>query len=128
MEAKTHYCDLTGTASADISDFTGKIHKNSLESIGEHFRLDQNKFKLVGLSIGGTQEFHVSLICVDNEKSTNGNEHIVKLSLDKHINENILDILFKRFEIILYGKFYDKYETLDYNEDISFSDAHSSKG
>lgn len=117
MKAKTQYTDMIGTVAADISDFSS----NRLDDLAESFNVDLNRFKVVGISIYGTDEFNVCFICVDKIKSNEGKEHIVKLYLDGEYT-NILSILFKRFEAVLYNYTDSKYPDLDYDEEISLSE------
>jgi len=121
MKASTQYTDMIGTVAADISDLT--TQSNDLDQLAKWFKIDQTRFKVIGISIYGTEDFFVSFICVDNEKSTNAKEHIVKIRIDEDY-EDILSLLFKRLHIVLYHKFDDKYPNLDYDEEANFSDYH----
>ena len=86
--------------------------------------LNEEKFKLVGISIYGTKEFGVELICIDKVKSTEEKEHVIKLSCDIENQEEIIDILFKRLNIILYERFDTKYSEIEEYEYAYFSDFH----
>jgi hypothetical protein len=127
MKAQVQYNDFEGTVAADISDGLGGVHGDDLESIGKYFNLDENKFKIVGISIYGTNEFSISLICIDIERSTDKKEHIVSMSCEVDDEKEILDILFKRLHIVLYDKFDDKYVNMDYDSEVRFSDYHDIK-
>jgi hypothetical protein len=105
MKANVQYNDFKGTVAADISDFLGG---NSLDEVANHFKLDNDRFRLIGLSIYGTGEFHLALRCVDLEKSTTQKEYIVDLSVDLG-GKNPLELLFKRFHVSLHGRFDDKF-------------------
>lgn len=105
MKAEVQYGDFKGTVAADIADFLGG---NSLESISKHFNLDTTRFRLVGVSIYGTANFHLALRCVDLEKTTNEKEYIVDLSIDLG-GKNPFDLLFKRLYISLHGAHEEKY-------------------
>ncbi len=124
MKAKTQYNDFLGTVAADISDglATGG---DDLNSIAKYFKLDRDRFKIVGLSIYGTENFRVSLICVDNQRSTEEKEHIVKMSLEIEDEKEILDIIFKRLNIVLHNQFEREYIEKDYDEEARFSDFHN---
>jgi hypothetical protein len=125
MKAKTQYGDFEGSVSADISDLLSEGNSN-IEKIGKFFELDEKRFKIVGLSIFGTSNFGVSLICVDNEKSTNEKEHIVSMmcNTDDDEGEELLDNLFKRFHIVLYPRNDKEYSILEPDEEVNFSDYH----
>lgn len=122
MKADTQYGDLKGTASADISDFIGK--DNDLQDLCEIFNLDRNRYKIIGISISGTMDFSGALICIDREKSKNQREHIVKIYLNK-LDEPIFDLLFKRFEVILFDRFEQEYQERDYDETIILNEKNN---
>jgi hypothetical protein len=125
MKAKTQYSDFEGSVAADVSDFLSEGVSN-LDKIGKFFELDEKRFKIVGLSISGINNFIISLICVDNEKSTNEKEHIVSMRYNTEDNEGkeMLDNLFKRLNIILYSRFDEKYPNLELDQEVYFSDYH----
>jgi len=127
MEATVSYNDFRGTAAADISDALGGVGTNDLEVIGRFFKLDETRFKMVGLSIYGTGRSRISLICVDNEQSKNGKDHIVKMSVDVEDEQRILDILFKRLHILLFNRHDKKYPELEYDEEVRYDEFHDSK-
>lgn len=127
MKAQVPYNDFEGSVAADISDGLGGVHRDNLESIGKYFNLDENRFKIVGISIYGTNEFSISLICIDIERSTDKKEHIVSMLCEVDDEKEILDILFKRLHIVLYDKFDDKYVNMDYDSEVRFSDYHDIK-
>lgn len=111
MKVNVQYNDFRGTIAADISDFIGG---NSLKKIAEHFELDSNRFRIVGLSIHGVEELQLDLRCVDLEKTTPEKEYIVDLNVDLN-GENPLALLFKRLHISLHNQHDEKY--LDSNLD-----------
>lgn len=127
MKAQVQYNDFEGTVAADISDGLGGVYGDDLESIGKYFNLDENRFKIIGLSIYGTNEFSISLICIDKKRSTDKKEHLVSMSCEVDDEKEILDILFKRLHIVLYDKFDDKYVNMDYDSEVRFSDYHNKK-
>ncbi|MES2063558.1 MAG: hypothetical protein V4456_16645 [Bacteroidota bacterium] len=124
MKADVQYNDFIGTAAADISDSLGSKNGDYLESFGKYFKIDENKFEVVGISIYGTDEFYISLICIDKQKSTPDKEHIVSMSIEINEPREILDFLFKRLHIVLHGKFDEKYKDLSYDEEVRYSDFH----
>lgn len=124
MKADVQYNDFRGQVAADISDYLGQKSGDHLESIGKYFKLDETRFKIVGLSIYGTENIYISLICVDKEKSTVDKEHIVSMSVDLDEGKEILSILFKRLHIVLHDKFDDKYSKLEYDESVHYVDFH----
>ncbi len=119
MKANTQYTDLFGTAAADIADIT--TQSNDLQQLADFFKIDKKRFEVVGISVYGTENFYVSFICVDKEKSTKNKEHIVKLHIDKEYKD-ILELLFKRIEIVLYEKYDKKYQFIDEYEEVNLSD------
>jgi hypothetical protein len=127
MKASVQYNDFNGTVAADISDYLGSPASDDLNSIGKYFGLNQDRFQIIGLSIYGTSNFYISLICVDKVRSDAGNEHIVSMSVEYTEGNKILDILFKRLHIVLHNKFDEKYPNLDYNEEVNFSDFHETE-
>ena len=124
MKASVSYNDFIGTAAADISDFLSEYAGDTLKSIGKYFKLDENRFEIIGLSIYGTNDFTISLICVDKTESTEEKEHVVSMMYDVNKNKEVLDILFKRLSIVLYSKFDEKHANIEYNEEVRFSDFH----
>jgi len=125
MKAKVSYNDFVGTVAADISDELGKLSGNDLERIGDYFNLDKNRFKIVGISIYGTNPFTISLICVDNERSKGDQDYIVKMMIDTDNDYEVLDFLFKRLHIVLHERLDTKYPHLGYDDEVRFSDYHS---
>jgi hypothetical protein len=124
MKASVQYGDFKGTVAADVSDLLAHYGGDDFSSFSKYLNLDEERFNLVGISIYGTKEFGIELICIDKEKSTEGNEHIVKLSYTIENKEDILDILFKRLNIVLYERFDEKYPKIEEYEYAHFSDFH----
>lgn len=98
MIAKVQYNDLTGTAAADISDFS----LNSLEKyLTDHFEnYDTERYFCVGcrLNIGGQTSTTVSIrfICLDKEE----HKYVYLCPVDD-INYEEAFSLFKRFDVVL---------------------------
>jgi len=124
VKADVQYNDFVGTAAADISDFPGSKYGDNLESFGKYFKLDANRFHVIGISIFGTDDHYISLLCVDKKRSTINKEHIVSMSIDITEDKDFLSFLFKRLHIVLYSQFDDKYPKLKYDEDVSYEDYH----
>jgi hypothetical protein len=124
MKADVQYNDFIGTAAADISDFLGSKFGDSLESFGKYFKIDENRFKVIGISIYGTDSFYISFLCVDKRKSTEEKEHIVTMSMEIKDEKEILDFLFKRLHIVLHSRFDNIYPSLDYDEEVSYENFH----
>lgn len=124
MKADVQYNDFVGTAAADISDFLGSKYGDNLESFGKYFKIDETRFKVIGISIYGTDSFSISFLCIDKLKSTEEKEHLVSMSIDIENEKDILHYLFKRLHIVLHSKFDNKYPTLEYDEEVRFSDFH----
>ena len=127
MKAKVQYNDLEGNVAADINDFLSGPSSDDLKSIGKFFGLNQERFEIIGLSIYGSSDFLISLICVDKERSDEYNEHIVKMLVEHKESNNILEILFKILHIVFHNKFDDKYQNSSYSEEVNFSDFHEKK-
>jgi len=119
MKADASYNDLVGTVAADIADTT-TMH-NELSELGILFKLDKNRFTLIGLSLYGTKSISLSLLCIDKQKSTGDKEHIVSIMVDRD-EKNILEKLFKRLHIVLYKKYDEKYSELNISEEARLSD------
>lgn len=124
MKADVSYNDFKGTAAADIADYLGSKSTNDIDGLANKFNIDTSKLKPIGLSIFGTDNFNISLICVDIEKSTNEKEHIVKMSFNESKKASLNDI-FKRFEVILYNKHDSKYPNIDGYEEVNYEDYHN---
>ncbi len=114
MKARTDYNDLVGTAAADIAYST--TQHSTLEELADYFAIDKEKLTVVGVSIYGTKKFSVSFICVDKEKSKNGEEYIVKVDIGKE-HENILEKMFNSLSIVLYNKTDSKYANRAIDDD-----------
>lgn len=119
MKAQTQYTDLTGTVAADISDFTTR--SNQLNEVANHFNLDQKRFKVVGINIYGIENFSVSFICVDRQRSTDDKELICTIRIETNEKE-VLSLLFKRLNIVLYEKFDEKYRNLEIDDELFMSE------
>ena len=98
MKARVQYNDLTGTAAADITDFS----LNSLEKyLTDHFEnYDTERYFCVGcrLNLGGQTSTTVSIrfICLDKEEQ----KYVYLCPLDDMSYEEAFS-LFKRFDIVL---------------------------
>lgn len=98
MIAKVQYNDLTGTAAADITDFS----LNSLEKyLTDHFEnYDTERYFCVGcrLNLGGQTSTTVSIrfICLDKEEQ----KYVYLCPLDDLSYEEAFS-LFKRFDVVL---------------------------
>lgn len=123
MKASVSYNDFIGSSSADISDSLENLSGDNLKSISKYFRLNEEKFELIGISILGTSAFSVSLICIDLEKSKDENK-VVSMLYDLKLSGNILKILFKRLNIVLHSKFDQDFDKISNIEEIRFSDFH----
>lgn len=126
MKAHVQYNDFIGTAAADISDFLGSKYGDYLSNIGKYYKIDEERFNVIGVELYGTDSFNISLICVDKLKSTEEMEYIVSMSIEIEDEKEILDVFFKRLHIVLHLKFDEKYKELDYDEKVRFSDYHIS--
>lgn len=127
MKADTSYNDFIGSAAADISDFLGSKYGDNLDSFGKYFKIDETRFKVIGISIYGTDSFYISFLCVDKQKSTSEKEHLVSMSIDIEKEKEILDFLFKRLHIVLHSKYDNKYPDIKIDEEVRYSDFHESE-
>lgn len=127
MKADVQYNDFVGTAAADISDFLGSKYGDDLDSFGKYFKIDETRFKVIGVSIYGPDSLSISFLCVDKIKSKSDKEHIVSMSINIENEKDILEFLFKRLHIVLYSRIDNKYPTLDYDEEVSYSDYHKTE-
>lgn len=127
MKADVQYNDFSGTVSADISDGLGRAGGDDIKGLAKFFKLNEERFEPIGISFYGTDGFHISLLCVDKEKSTKEKEHIVSMSCDVNDQKEIIDILFKRLHIVLHDKFDNKYPELDFDEEVRYSDFHGTE-
>ena len=98
MIAKVQYNDLTGTAAADITDFS----LNSLEKyLTDHFEnYDTERYFCVGcwLNLGGQTSTTVSIrfICLDKEER----KYVYLCPINDMSYEEAFS-LFKRFDVVL---------------------------
>ena len=127
MKADVQYNDFTGTASADISDFLGTKFGNRLEAFGKYFKINTERFTVIGISIYGTEKHYISLLCVDLEKSIKTKEHIISMSVEIGSQTEFISFLFKRLHIVLHSKFDEKYPDLDYDEEGNYEDYHTTE-
>ena len=124
MKADVQYNDFVGTAAADISDFLGSKYGDALESFAKFFKVDSNRFKIIGISIYGTENFYISLLCVDKKRSSEQKEHIVSMSIEIENEKEVMNFLFKRLHIVLHSRFDKKYPNLEYDEEVRYEDFH----
>ncbi|MDA3616680.1 hypothetical protein [Polluticaenibacter yanchengensis] len=124
MKAGTQYNDFVGTAAADISDYLGSTFGNSLKSLGEYFKLNLERFKVVGVSIHGSEDHYISLICVDNIKSNTEKEYITSISIDVNEDKDFLSFLFKTLHVVLYSRHDNQYSILKCDEEANYEDYH----
>lgn len=124
MKADVQYNDFVGTAAADISDFLGSKYGDDLDSFAKYFKIDETRFKVVGISIYGTENYYLSLICLDKIKSNEQKEHLVSMSVNVQNEKETLNFLFKRLNIVLHWRFDNKYSNLEYDEEVRYNDFH----
>ncbi len=128
MKAKVQYDDFKGTVAADISDLISAHKGNYISSIGEYFNVDQNRFRVVGVSLQGIENFELTLLCVDKQKSTQERDFLVKMrfDLDAEGQKRMLGLLFKRLNVVLFNSDDDSYlHHGEYDEIINYSDHHT---
>jgi len=122
MIAKVKYNDFTGSAAADIVDNIAPHYQDKLQNIGRFFKLNSERFKVVGISITGTTALFISLICIDKEKSTDNKEHIVEMSCGPDFSSEILNSIFKRLKIVLFDNNESNYQFVERDEMLELSD------
>ncbi len=130
MKAKVQYDDFKGTVAADISDMIAAHKGNYISSIGEYFNVDQNRFKVIGVSLQGIENFELTLLCVDKLKSTPTRDFLVKMKfdLDAEGQKRMLGLLFKRLNVVLFNSDDDSYlHHSEYDEIINYSDYHANE-
>ena len=71
MKPSVQYNDRKGHAAADIANI-------NYNQIAELCNLEE-RYTIIGISLYGTDEVSVSLICKDNEESTDENEILVDI-------------------------------------------------
>lgn len=124
MKANARHNDFVGSAAAEIAK---SFEKWNFESLNSFFNVNTDRFKIIGISINGTKNFSISLLCIDKSKTTSEKEHIVKIMYDIENTKNILPLIFNSFNVILYEKHNDKYQDLNWNEEILYEDVHQSE-
>lgn len=97
MNAETSYNDLIGSASADIADKISKLNSGDyLKSIAMHYKLDETRYKAVGISLYPISNSSFELLCIDKF-----NQEKVKLRFEF---DDILKNIFKHFNVVLFEK------------------------
>ncbi|MCS4237724.1 hypothetical protein M2306_002226 [Myroides gitamensis] len=126
MKAKVQYNDFKGTVAADISDMIAVNKGNYISSIGEYFGVDQERFRVVGVSLQGIQDFELTMLCVDKEKSTPFKDHLVKMQfdLDAEGQKQMLGLLFKRLNVVLFDSGEENLDSDNYDEIVNYADHH----
>lgn len=129
MRAKVQYDDFKGTVAADISDMISANKGNYISSIGEYFNVDKNRFKVVGVSLQGIENFELTLLCVDKEKSSIQEKDVLvkmRFDLDAEGQRKMLGLLFKRLNVVLFNSDDDNHlNHSDFDEIINYSDYHN---
>lgn len=122
MKATTQYTDFEGTAAADISDHTDLAR--FLRSRG----VDTNRYTPIGaeFSHGYSGFFSASIICLDNEKSTNTKPYITSISFEDEFDHIEFFDLFKRFKVIITRKPHGHLDK-EIDEEITIDDRENAK-
>ena len=116
MKASVQYNDYIGTAAADISDHTNL--KKFIASRG----IDPERYYPIGASFyAGYDSLTGSIICIDNEKSTEAKKHIVEISFEKSFDKDEFFNLFKRFHVMVSAK-HSGFQDHDIDEEITIDD------
>jgi len=117
MKASVQYNDFKGTAAADISDFSNL--NDFLKSRG----VDTERYNAIGADFyaGYSDFFSASIICVDNERSTEEKKYIVNIGFERELTKDEFFDLFKRFNVIISQRF-GGYENMEIDEEFTFDD------
>lgn len=117
MKATVQYNDFIGTSAADISD-----HSN-LNAFLANRGIDTDRYDAIGANFysGYSHFFSASIICIDNEQSTDQKKHIVKLSFESEFGVSEFLDLFKRLEVVVTKK-YGGYQDHEIDEEITVDD------
>ena len=97
MKASVPYNDLIGTASASL-DSPSDLNE-FLASRG----VDTDRYSAIGASFYAhdIDVFSASIICIDNEESTEEKNHIVKIEFKEEFDKEEFFELFKGFEVVI---------------------------
>lgn len=117
MKPSTPYDDLQGIVTADVSNLTTST--NSLKELAEYFKIDVNRYDVVGLETYGVGEFFVKLIAIDKEKSTDEKEYLVQIAIDDQEN---LQKIFKDLHIIVMDRFRQEYLEREVDAEIEITE------
>lgn len=86
MKPSVQYNDRIGHASADIAGI-------NYNAIAQRCNLG-DRYSIIGISLYGVRDISVSLLCIDNEESTPGNEVLVKVFPAVELNiSNVIERL-----------------------------------
>lgn len=125
MKASVSYNDFEGTAAADLADHISEHNGSRLLGISSFLKINEERFKVVGISVYGTDNLSLSLLCVDNEKSTPDKEHLVSMSIPVKNKTNVFDLIFKRLNVVLYLGDHSPYKDQEIDEEVRYSDYHT---
>mgnify|MGYP000741847671 CR=1 FL=1 len=117
MKARVSYEDFIGTSSADISDHSDL--KQFLVTRG----VDVERYVAIGASFyaGYSDFFSASIICIDNEQSTENKKYIVKIGFEEDFDKDEFFDLFKRFNVVVTRK-YRGYHDQEIDEEFTIDD------
>lgn len=118
MKASTQYNDFIGTAAADISD-----HSNLTDFLSSR-GVDIERYEPIGASFynGYADFFNGSIICIDNQQSTNNNPYIVKIHFNTEFTHEEFFNLFKRFNAVVTRR-HGGHQDREINEEITIEDS-----
>lgn len=122
MKASTQYNDFVGTASADISD-----HSNLTDFLNSR-GVDTERYEPIGANFyhGYSNFFSGSIVCIDNQQSTDDNPYIVQIHFEAEFTHEEFFNLFKRFNVVVTKK-YGGHHELEINEEITIDDREQSE-
>ncbi|TYB73158.1 hypothetical protein [Bizionia myxarmorum] len=113
MKPSVQYNDRIGHASADISNI-------NYNQIAEQCNLGE-RYTIIGISLHGTEEISVSLLCKDNDESTDENEVLV--TVYPTVELSVSDVL-ERLNVTINITNNSKYDNpnLDTNREVTIEE------
>lgn len=122
MKANTQYTDFDGTAAADISDHTDLTKFLNLRGV------DTNRYSPIGAEFYHcySDSFSASIICIDNEKSTDDKPYVTNISFEDEFHHDEFFKLFKRFNVIITNK-HSGHQSREIDEEITINDKDQEK-
>lgn len=120
MKASVPYSDLAGTASASLDS------PSDLNDFLVSRQVDTDRYSAIGASFYAhdIDVFSAAILCLDNEKSTEEKNHIVKFEFEAEFDKEEFFELFKGFEVVVTMK-NKAFQNLEIDERITIDDRES---